>query len=92
MGKLFLEIRGAVAEDRYLVSLHAYERMTARGTLEWQVIAGLADGKLESERPHGLPNPTVEIRELLPDGTEVKAVWALLVDGWAKLVTVHYYD
>jgi hypothetical protein len=38
-------------------------------------------------------NPTVEVRESLPDGTEFKAVWAYLPQSdVAKLVTVHYFD
>ncbi|MBA3312598.1 MAG: DUF4258 domain-containing protein [Planctomycetota bacterium] len=41
---LFANVKAAVAEDRYLVGLHAYERMTQRGILEWQVVAGLEHG------------------------------------------------
>jgi hypothetical protein len=92
VGALLATIRAAVSEDRYLVGLHAYDRMRRRGILEWQVVAGLEDGRLEAERPDGRPNPVVEVCELLPDGTEFKAVWSLLPDGWAKLVTVHFYD
>lgn len=34
-----------------------------------------------------------EVKEILPDGTEVKAVWAYLAhSGVAKPVTVHYFD
>ena len=48
---------------------------------------------LIAERPDGKPNPAVEVRESLPDGTEFKAVWSqLLQSGVAKLVTVHFYD
>jgi hypothetical protein len=33
----------------------------------------------------------VEVREMLPDGTEFKAVWSLLKQtGVAELVTVHF--
>jgi hypothetical protein len=92
VGALLATIRAAVSEDRYLVGLHAYDRMRQRGILEWQVVAGLEDGRLEAERPDGHPNPVVEVCELLPDGTEFKAVWSLLPDGWAKLVTVYFYD
>ena len=39
------------------------------------------------------PNPAVEVREPLPDGTEFKAVWShLRQSGVAKLVTVHFFD
>lgn len=92
MAALLPRIREAVDEGRYLVGQNAYERMLQRGILEWQAVAGLADGFLEAERPRAVPNPVVETRETLPDGTDFKAVRALLPDGWAKLVTVHFYD
>lgn len=45
------------------------------------------------ERSHAEPNPVVEVREMLPDGTEFKAVWSLLkLSNVAKLVTVHFFD
>jgi hypothetical protein len=53
----------------------------------------LEDGDLILERPAAEPNPTVEVRELLPDGTPFKAVWYhLRQSGVAKLVTVHFFD
>jgi hypothetical protein len=75
------------------VGQHASERLEERGILEWQAAAGMADGVLLVERPRDKPNPAVEVRESLPDGTEVKAVWSLLrASGVAKLVTVHFFD
>jgi hypothetical protein len=51
------------------------------------------DGELIDERPDAMPNPAVEVRELLPDGTEFKAVWShLRQSGVAKLVTAHFFD
>ena len=51
------------------------------------------DGELLAERPDAPPNPAVEVRESLPDGTEFKAVWSYLrSSGAAKLVTVHFFD
>jgi len=45
------------------------------------------------ERLDASPNPAVEVRETLPDGTEFKAVWSYLrQSGVAKLVTVHFFD
>ena len=39
------------------------------------------------------PNPKIEVSEVLPDGTEFKAVRSLLKNsGVAKLVTVHFFD
>ena len=61
--------------------------------MEWQVVAGLDDGELIFERPDATPNPAVEVRETLPDGTDFKAIWSHLRDsGVAKLVTVHFFD
>ena len=55
--------------------------------------AAVEDGKLIVERPNAVPNPAVEVRESLPDGTEFKAVWSHLPQsGVAKLVTVHFFD
>ena len=92
MGQLFDTIRQLVAEDKYVVGQHASERLEERGIMEWQVVAGLADGKLIAERPDATPNPAVEARESLPDGAEFKAVSShLRQSGVAKLVTVHFF-
>ena len=72
---------------------HAAEQLEERGIMEWQVVAGLDDGKLLTQRPDALPNAAVEVLETLPDGTEFKAVWSYLrQSGVAKLVTVHFFD
>jgi hypothetical protein len=93
MGQLFDTIRHLVSEEKYVVGEHASERLEERGIMEWQAVAGLADGELIAERPDAAPNPAVEVRESLPDGTEIKAVWSYLgQSGVAKLVTVHYFD
>jgi len=93
MGRLFDTIRQLVAEDKYVVGQHASERLEERNIMEWQVVAGLKDGVLIAERPDAVPNPAVEVRESLPDGTDFKAVWShLRQSGIAKLVTVHYFD
>lgn len=93
MGRLFDTIRQLVAEENYVVGQHASERLEERDIMEWQVVAGLKDGTLIGERPDAMPNPIVEVRESLPDGTDFKAVWSYLPQsGIAKLVTVHYFD
>ena len=93
MEQLFDVIRQLVAEERYIVGQHASERLEERGIMEWQVVAGVEDGELIAERPDAMPNPAVEMRESLPDGTEYKAVWShLRQTGVAKLVTVHFFD
>ncbi|MEX2027389.1 MAG: DUF4258 domain-containing protein [Pirellulaceae bacterium] len=93
MGQLFATIRQLIAEEKYVIGLHASERLEERGIMEWQVVAGLDDGELLDEKPAAEPNPAVEVCETLPDGTEFKAVWSLLrQSGVAKLVTVHFFD
>ena len=93
MGQLFNTIRQLVAEDKYLVGLHASERLEERGIMEWQAVIGLGDGELIVERQDAIPNPAVEVREVLSDGTEFKAAWShLRQSGVAKLVTVHFFD
>jgi hypothetical protein len=93
MGRLFDTIRQLVAEEKYVVGEHASERLEDRGIMEWQAAAGIANGELLAERPRAKPNPAVEVRECMPDGTEFKAVWShLRQSGVAKLVTVHFFD
>jgi hypothetical protein len=77
MGQLFDVIRRLVEEEKYVIGQHASERLEERGIMEWQVIAALEDGRLVAERLDATPNPAVEIREILPDGTEL-AVWSHL--------------
>ena len=93
MGALFHTIRQLVESERYVVGLHASERLEERGIVEWQAVAGLEDGRLIVERPDARPNPVVEVHEWLPDGTKFKAIWSLLPrNNAAKLVTVHFFD
>ena len=93
MGKLFDTIRQLVADEKYIVGEHAVLRLEERGILEWQAVYGLECGELILERPNDKPNPAVEVRERLLDGTEFKAVWSYLRrSGVAKLVTVHFLD
>ena len=93
MGQLFETIRRLVADERYVVGEHAAERLEERRILEWQAVSGLDEGELIAERPRAKPNPTIEVRQLLADGTEVKAVWSYVCQtGVAKLVTIHFFD
>ena len=93
MGQLFETVRQLVAEEKYVVGEHASELLEERGIMEWQAVAALEHGELIAERLDAKPNPTVEVRGSLPDGTEFKAVWSqLLRSGVAKLVTVHFFD
>lgn len=93
MGNLHRTIVQLVEEDRYLIGHHASERLEERGILEWQAVVGLDDGVLLVERPAAQPNPAIEVRQALPDGTEYKAVWSHLPQSKvAKLITVHFFD
>lgn len=56
-------------------------------------VLGIEEGELILERPDASPNPAVEVRRFLADGTEIKAVWSHLRQAdVAKLVTVHFFD
>ena len=93
MPQLFETVKKLVNEEKYVVGQHASERLEERGIMEWQAAAGLADGELITEHSDAKPNPAVEVRESLPDGTASKAVWSYLRQtGVAKLVTVHFFD
>ena len=93
MGTLFDKVRTAVEQDRFLVSDHADERMRERGMMAWQLAAGISVAKLLNERPDSQPNPTVEVEQLLADGTNVVVIWAWLeLEQVAKLVTAYLPD
>ena len=90
---LFQKLKILVFEERYVIGQHASERLEERGIMEWQVVAGLTNGVLLKERLDAQPNPIIEVSQILEDGTVVKAVWFYLGNsGFAKLVTVHYFD
>lgn len=93
MGALFVKIRQLVLGGRYLIGQHAAERLEQRGILEWQIVDGIESGTLIAEEPNDVPNPSVEVHQLLADATPVKAVWSLLISmDVSKLVTVHFFD
>ena len=93
MGRLWDQIRSAIDDGRWVIGQHANERLRERGVTAWQVIEGAAQGILLVERPKAKPNPSVEVRQHLADGTPIKAVWSWLAAGrTAKLVTVHFFD
>ena len=93
MVTLFQKIRHSVTRNEYLIGFHAAERLEQRGIMEWQAVEGLIGGSLLEERPDARPNALVEVLQVLPDGTEFKAVWAYLKKSeTAKLVTVHFLD
>lgn len=91
MGKLFDQIRTAVREDRFWVGWHADEKCEERGVSEWQLVAGLEQAQLVRERPTSKPHPSVVVRQVLADGSEVEVIWSWLSQSRrAKLVTVYF--
>jgi hypothetical protein len=93
MGQLFDSIRHAVRDERYVFSDHADNMLRERSITHWQIVEGLELGRLLSERPHTRPNPTIEVEQILADGTPVNAVWGYMQAlDFAKLVTVHFYN
>jgi hypothetical protein len=53
----------------------------------------LKDAELLRERPRSKPNPSVIVRQILPDGTEIEVIWSWLARAKeAKLVTVYFRD
>ncbi len=93
MGRLAEKIQRCLQEDRYVIGLHASERLEERGIMEWQLLAEMDDAIVLRERSSSRPNPVVELSLMLPEGTEVKMVWAYLKSiDVAKLVTVHELD
>jgi len=91
--ELFETIRRLVLAGRYVVGQHAVERLEERGILEWQVVDGVERAEVLAARPDATPHPAVEVRQLLADGTPIKAVWSHMISvDAAKLVTVHFFD
>ena len=84
-------IKLAVREGRFLVSVHARERLAERRVRLWQVEAGLETAAVEEVRPDEEPNPSIVVETILPDGTAATAVWSWMVlSNQAKLVTVYF--
>ena len=93
MGRLFDQIKRAVRKDRFVVGWHADERCEERSVTDWQIVSGLEEAELVRERPRSKPNPSVVVRQLLEDGSEIEAIWSWLAStGEAKLVTVYFRD
>jgi len=69
------------------------ERLEERGILEWQVVDGVEHADVLAAHPDAAPHPAVEVRQLLADGTPIKAVGSHVISvEVAKLVTVHFFD
>jgi len=93
MGRLFDDIRRAIQEDRFVIGWHADERCEQRGVSPRQIVAGFEDAELLRERSGSRPHPSIVVRQLLADGSEVECIWSwLAVSRRAKLVTVYFRD
>jgi len=76
--------------SRYIISRHASRRLRERGATGWQVVDATVNGHIAMRQPDAKPNPTVEFRVILADGSGWRAVWSWLgVSRTAKLVTVY---
>ena len=90
MAQLFDAIQQLIRERKYVVSVHAGERLKQRRFIERQVVVGTLHGTLMLECPNASPNPTVEVCVILRNGTQCKAVWSYNAQhDKAVLVTVH---
>ncbi len=79
-----------MANDRFFVAWHADERCEERGFTAWQLIARIDEAELVRERPRSKPNPSVVVRQLVEDGSEVEVIWSWFSETrQAKLVTVY---
>jgi hypothetical protein len=93
MSALYDRIKAAVLDDRYLVSWHADERCEDRGVTVWQVVSGLEQAVLVRERPQSKPNPSIVVRQDLPDGSEIEVIWSWMAESRrAILVTIFFRD
>lgn len=93
LGQLSDKIKHLVMTDRYIVGAHAVERLDERHVLEWQIVHGIDAATILRERLHDRPNPSIELEQVLADGTSVKVIWSHVTAlDVAKLVTVHFFD
>ena len=93
MESLATDILAALADGRYIESVHAAEQLRRRRIPAWQVVPATLDGEVLREDGSARPNPKVEFEILLADGVAAKAVWSWLAqDRAAKLVTIHFFD
>lgn len=91
MSSLWNQIKEAVRSERWAVSNHAAIRLRQRRVKSWQVVAGLEELMIVRVREDAVPNPVVEARFTLPDGTDCECVWAWVErDRAALLVTVYF--
>jgi hypothetical protein len=93
VGRLFKQIRQAVLEDRFVASWHADEQCEEREISILELVVSIGGAELIRERPRSKPNPSVVLRQVMPDGRPVEVIWAWLEGSMrAKLVTAYFPD
>jgi len=65
MPGLFEQIRGAVADERVIISRHAAHRPRDRHIPAWQAVTGIAQGQMLRTRPRDKPNPVLQTSNIL---------------------------
>jgi hypothetical protein len=86
------QIRVAVQESRFLISVNTRMQMEERKVALWQVETGLVDGNIV-EVPDRKPNPLIVVDQVLLDGTLVVVSWSWLAgSNQAKLISVLFPD
>lgn len=88
---LWQSITAAVEREQYLFSVHARRRLEERRIAHWQVVDGVRTAEVVEGRPDDEPNPSVVVREMLVDGTEIEAVWAWLAKSRSALLVTVYF-
>jgi hypothetical protein len=86
------QIRSAVQESRFVISVNARMQMDERKVALWQVETGLVDGNIV-EVPDSRPHPSIVVDQVLLDGTLVVVSWSWLASSnQAKLISVIFPD
>jgi len=93
MSALWQAIHSALESERYVIGMHAAEKLMERRIAAWQVVAGTLAGRVLVTRNNAIPNPKIECELQLADGTSAKAVWSWnRTHQLARLVTIHFFD
>ena len=86
------QIRSAVQESRFVISVNARMQMEERKVALWQIETGLLDGNIV-EVPDSRPHPSIVVDQVLLDGTLVVVSWSWLASSsQVKLVSVIFPD
>ena len=84
------EIKQAVRDGRFLVSVHARERLAERRVRLWQVESGLESAAIVEIRPDDEPNPSIVVEKRFPTRAGHGGLVLACCQPQAKLVTVYF--